>query len=38
LYDMDYADAAAPKPRFFRACLIDGVMTIPPLNSKEVRG
>jgi len=38
LYDMDYADAAAPKPRFFRASLIDGVMTIPPLNSKEVRG
>ena len=38
LYDMDYTNAAEPRPRFFRARLIDGVMKIPPSDSQEVRG
>jgi CRISPR-associated protein Cas5d len=38
LYDMDYANAADPKPRFFRARLIDGAMAIPAFDSEEVRG
>ena len=38
LWDMDYSDPADITPRFFRASLVDGVMTVPPLNSREVRG
>ncbi len=38
LLDMDYSDPQNITPRFFRACLIDGVMTVPPLDGEEVRG
>ncbi|MDO4544079.1 MAG: type I-C CRISPR-associated protein Cas5c [Clostridia bacterium] len=36
LYDMDYSDSKNIKPMFFRAKLVNGVITVPPLNSKEV--
>ena len=38
LHDMDYANAADPQPRFFRAQLADGVLNVPAWNSEEVRG
>ncbi|KAF0191023.1 MAG: CRISPR-associated protein [Gammaproteobacteria bacterium] len=38
LYDLDYSDAADPKPRFFRAQLVNGVLDVPALDSEEVRG
>lgn len=38
LWDLDYSDPADITPKFFRASLIDGVMTVPPPNSGEVRG
>jgi len=38
LYDMDYANAAEPQPRFFRAQLTNGVLNVPAWNSEEVRG
>ncbi len=38
LHDMDFADAADPKPRFFRAELKNGVMAVPDADSPEVRG
>lgn len=38
LYDMDYRNPADPKPRFFRASLMSGVMNVPAWNSEEVRG
>ena len=38
LWDMDYSDPANITPKFFRASLADGVMTVPPPESVEVRG
>lgn len=38
LYDMDYRNPADPKPRFFPASLVNGVMNVPAWNSEEVRG
>lgn len=38
LYDMDYADVADPKPRFFRAQLVNGAINVPTWDSQEVRG
>lgn len=38
LYDMDYANAADPQPRFFRAQLDGGVLNVPAWSSEEVRG
>ena len=38
LWDMDYGDPENIAPRFFRASLVDGVMTVPPPGSGEVRG
>lgn len=38
LHDLDFADTANPKPRFFRARLEEGVVHVPAWNSKEVRG
>lgn len=38
LLDMDYSNPQNITPRFFRACLIDGVMTVPPFDCEEVRG
>ena len=38
LYDLDYSDATDPKPRFFRAQLVNGVVDIPAWDSEEVRG
>lgn len=38
LYDMDYGDAADPKPRFFRAQLVNGAVNIPAWDNQEVRG
>ena len=38
LWDMDYSDPANITPKFFRAELIDGVLTVPPLGSEGVRG
>lgn len=38
LLDMDYTDPQNITPRFFRASLTDGVLTVPPWDSEEVRG
>lgn len=38
LYDMDYANTSDPTPRFFRACLANGVISVPQWDSQEVRG
>lgn len=38
LYDLDYRDPDDPKPRFFRASLVNGVVDVPAWNSEEVRG
>ena len=38
LWDMDYSDPQNITPKFFRASLVDGVMTVPTLESGEVRG
>lgn len=38
LYDLDYSDPDDPKPCFFRANLVNGVMDVPAWNSEEVRG
>ena len=38
LYDMDYSDPQEIRPLFFRAVLEDGVLTVPPRDSKEVIG
>jgi len=38
LYDLDYSDAAEPKPRFFRAQLVNGALIVPASDSEEVRG
>ena len=38
LHDMDFTDAADPKPRFFRAELQAGVLAVPDTESQEVRG
>lgn len=37
LLDMDYSDPNNITPRFFRAELVDGVMTVPPFDSEVVR-
>jgi len=37
LHDIDFG-GAAPTPRFFKAKLEQGVMIVPPLDSREVRG
>lgn len=37
LLDMDYSDKENIRPRFFRAVMHDGVLTVPPMNSEEVR-
>lgn len=38
LWDMDFSDPKNITPKFFRAQLVDGVMTVPPPESREVRG
>jgi len=38
LYDLDYADAKSPSPRFFNAVMTDGVIDVPAWDSDEVRG
>ena len=38
LWDMDYRDPENITPKFFWASLVDGVMTVPPPDSREVRG
>ena len=38
LWDMDFGDPKNITPKFFRAQLVDGVMTVPPPESREVRG
>jgi len=37
LYDLDYADPKDIKPMFFRAQIKNGVIFVPPPDSKEVR-
>ncbi len=37
LLDMDYTDPKNITPQFFRAGLTDGVLSVPPRDSKEVR-
>jgi len=37
LYDLDYSDLADPKPMFFKANMNNGVVTVPTLDSEEVR-
>lgn len=38
LLDLDYSDRKDIKPKFFRAELRDGVLTVPPMFSEEVVG
>lgn len=38
LHDLDFSNPAAPKPRFFRAELKNGVLLVPDATSAEVRG
>lgn len=38
LLDLDYSDRENITPRFFRAVLRDGVLEVPPMYSREVRG
>jgi len=38
LHDLDYSDAADPKPRFFRAQLVNGALHVPASDSEEVQG
>lgn len=38
LYDLDFANPADPKPRFFRARMDAGVVTVPAWETEEVRG
>lgn len=38
LWDLDYSDPQNITPKFFRATLCNGVMTVPPPDSEEVRG
>jgi CRISPR-associated protein Cas5d len=38
LYDLDYSNPTDPRPRFFRAQLVSGVINIPSWDSGEVRG
>ncbi|MBU5435045.1 type I-C CRISPR-associated protein Cas5c [Pseudoflavonifractor sp. MSJ-37] len=38
LWDVDYSDPQDIRFRFFRASLVDGVMTIPTIDSGEVMG
>ena len=38
LWYLDYSDPENITPKFFRASLVDGVMTVPPPESREVRG
>ena len=38
LHDLDFTEPAAPRPRFFRAALAAGVLTVPEAGSPEVRG
>lgn len=38
LYDMDFTNPTDPTPRFFRARMEHGVVSVPPWNSQEVRG
>ena len=38
LWDMDYSDPQNITPKFFRASLVDGVMTVPAPESMEVKG
>lgn len=38
LYDLDFKNAADPTPRFFRARMESGVVTVPASDSAEVRG
>lgn len=37
LYDMDFTDPENPQPMFFRAKIENGVVTVPPRDSEEVR-
>ena len=37
LHDLDFANPADPQPRFFRAHINDGAVTVPAWNSAEVR-
>ena len=38
LWDMDYGDPKDIRPRFFRAVMTDGIVTVPPPESGEVHG
>ncbi len=38
LYDMDYRNPASPRPRFFRASLVNGAVNVPAWDSEEVQG
>lgn len=38
LYDLDYSDPDDPKPCFFRANMVNGIMDVPAWDSEEVRG
>ena len=38
LWDMDFSNPKNITPKFFRAQLVNGVMTVPPPDSGEVRG
>jgi CRISPR-associated protein Cas5d len=37
LHDLDFADPADPQPRFFRAQMNNGVVTVPSFHAEELR-
>ena len=38
LHDLDFTNVADPQPRFFRAQIEQGVVSVPDWDSAEVRG
>ncbi|TQV62472.1 MAG: type I-C CRISPR-associated protein Cas5 [Halothiobacillaceae bacterium] len=38
LHDLNFSNRANPQPRFFRACMENGVVEVPAWDSEEVRG
>jgi CRISPR-associated protein Cas5d len=37
LYDLDFSNPDDPKPMFFKAKIVNGVVNIPPITSEEIR-
>ena len=37
IYDMDFTDLKDPQPMFFKASIEDGIVSIPSINSEEIK-